>query len=523
VQKQAPTLGRLLVMVGFALSCFGLLLFLWLAFGGAIPLKPKGYRFHVQFTSGTQLAQEADVRISGVSVGKVKQITPNKQTGRSDVTIQIDSRYAPIPRDSKAILRQKTLLGETYVELTPGHRSAGLLRENGTLPFSHVSAGVQLDQIYRVFDPQTRAAFQTWMQQLAIASNGRGQDISDAIGNLAPFAVDTNQLLEILNAQAPTVRNLISNTGVVFNALSQRDDQLRSLIENSNRVFAATASRDKALKAAFVALPTFEKESKTTLAALTRFSKNANPVVSELRPAARQLSPTLQQTAALAPDLKSLFHNLDPAITASKRGLPALQAFTDELHPLLAEFDPFLNQLNPVLDYLGSYPDELRAFFANTVAATEATSPVLSPSGKTLRVHYLRTTNPLNPENLALYPRRIGSNRPNPYPFPDAFRQLAQGLSQYETRQCGAGEPSLAQNTVDSILNLVPQPVPSIIGRPADQIVKDIQTFVFGGGPGGVVPAVPCKRQPDQVYQGKQSRFPHVGPAIGSGNLHPAG
>ena len=36
MQKQAPTVGRMLVMVGFALSCFGLLLFLWLAFGGPI-------------------------------------------------------------------------------------------------------------------------------------------------------------------------------------------------------------------------------------------------------------------------------------------------------------------------------------------------------------------------------------------------------------------------------------------------------------------------------------------------------
>ena len=398
-----------------------------------------------------------------------------------------------------------------------------MLRENGTLPFSQVSAGVQLDQIYRVFDPQTRAAFRTWMQQLAIGSNGRGQDISDAIGNLAPFAVDTNQLLQILNAQAPTVRNLISNTGVVFDALSARDDQLRSLIENSNRVFAATASRDQALKAAFVALPTFEKESKTTLADLTRFSKNANPVIAQLRPAARQLSPTLQQTAALAPDLKSLFHNLGPAITASKRGLPALQDFTDELHPLLAQFDPFLNQLNPVLDYLGNYTDELRAFFGNTVAATEATSLVQAPSGKNLKVHYLRTTNPFNPEMLAMYPRRIGSNRANPYQFPDAFKQLAQGLPQYETRQCGAGEPSTTQSLVDSVLSLAPNPVPSIIGRPADQIVQDIQKFVFGGGPNGVVPAPPCKLQPDFVYQGKRTHFPQVGPAIGGGNLHPAG
>src|SRR5919109_2198960 len=120
MQKQAPSLGRILVMVGFALSCFGLLLFLWLAFGGPIPLKPKGYRFQVRFAEATQLAKEADVRISGVPVGKVKTIEPDTKTGRSDVVIQLESRYAPLPSDARAILRQKTLLGETYVELTPG-------------------------------------------------------------------------------------------------------------------------------------------------------------------------------------------------------------------------------------------------------------------------------------------------------------------------------------------------------------------------------------------------------------------
>jgi ABC-type transporter Mla subunit MlaD len=72
VQKQAPSLGRILVMVGFALSCFGLLLFLWLAFGGPIPLKPKGYRFHTSFAEVGQLADQSDVRISGVPVGKVE-------------------------------------------------------------------------------------------------------------------------------------------------------------------------------------------------------------------------------------------------------------------------------------------------------------------------------------------------------------------------------------------------------------------------------------------------------------------
>src|SRR3954471_24230940 len=116
-------------MAGFALSCFGLLLFLWLAFGGSIPLKPEGYRITASFSEATQLANEADVRISGVPVGKVKTITPDKKTGRSDVVIQLEWQYAPLTSDAKAILRQKTLLDETYVELTPGSPRARKIPE----------------------------------------------------------------------------------------------------------------------------------------------------------------------------------------------------------------------------------------------------------------------------------------------------------------------------------------------------------------------------------------------------------
>ena len=72
MSTRAPSVGRIAVMVVFALSCFGLLVFLWLSFGGPIPLKPKGYRIQVAFPEATQLAVEADVRSSGVRIGKVR-------------------------------------------------------------------------------------------------------------------------------------------------------------------------------------------------------------------------------------------------------------------------------------------------------------------------------------------------------------------------------------------------------------------------------------------------------------------
>ncbi|MCW3000300.1 MAG: hypothetical protein JWN65_3849 [Solirubrobacterales bacterium] len=497
MQKQAPTLGRILTMVGFALSCFGLLLFLWLAFGGPVPLQPKGYRFNTSFAEATQLAKEADVRISGVSVGKVKTIEADKTNGRARAVIEIQPDYAPIAKDTKAILRQKTLLGETYVELSPGNGDrAGWIKENGTLPDSRISPTVELDEIFRAFDPPTRAAFQSWMQQLAIGTRGRGRDINDALGNLAPFAQDANTLLEILNSQSDAVRRLVRNTGEVFSALSERRGQLSSLIQNSNTVFATTARRNRELQDTFIALPAFEKESKATIERLTTFAKQTNPLVTQLRPAAREISPTLVDLSALAPDLKALFRDLDPLIKRSKKGLPATERFLDELHPVLKELDPALRQLNPILSFLGLYKEEIPAFFANTVAATQATNQA---PGEANPVHYLRTTNPINLENLAVYSSRLGSNRPNPYALPGMFRKLKDGLEVYESRQCGRGPiPTLGPITG----------IASLLGGTslAQQLINTI-----GGVAGGVTaPAPACKQQGPFTINGKTSTFPQV-------------
>src|SRR5918994_1059689 len=155
MQKRAPTFAQLFAVAAFALSCFGLLLFIWLSFGGPTPLRAKQYEIRVPVTEAAQLAAQSDVRISGVSVGKVAGIELG-DGNRAIATVELESRYAPIPADTRAILRQKTLQGETYLELTPGTRDAPTLPEGSTLPAAQVSDAVQLDEVLRTFDPQTR-------------------------------------------------------------------------------------------------------------------------------------------------------------------------------------------------------------------------------------------------------------------------------------------------------------------------------------------------------------------------------
>ena len=185
-------------MLAFAVSCVGLLLYLWISFGGTIPLAPQGYRFSVEFPDAVQLGTQADVRIAGVDVGKVVSVGLDPRTGLTRAVIQIDPKYAPRPADTRAILRQKSLLGETYVQLSFGNPHGRMLPDGGQLPEAQVAPTVDLDEILSTFDPATRHAFEVWMQQGGLALTGRGQDFNDAFAQLYPFATNVGAVLTVL-------------------------------------------------------------------------------------------------------------------------------------------------------------------------------------------------------------------------------------------------------------------------------------------------------------------------------------
>jgi virulence factor Mce-like protein len=410
VQKAAPSFGRIGAMVVFALSCFGLLLFLWLSFGGPVPLKPKGYRFQVAFPEAPTLGLEADVRVAGVSVGKVRTKQLDRKANRTLVTIELDRRFAPLRADATAILRQKTLLGETYVELTPGS-SRSKVPEDGRLPDGQVADSVQLDEIFDALDPRTRQAFRTWQQQLAKGIAGHGRELNDAIGTLPGFAKDGADVLAVLDTQRDALSRLVKNTGEVFGALTENEAQLRNLITGSGRLFEATASQDDALADAISIFPTFLDESRTTMTRLKTFSRETDPLIEDLQPVARDLGPTLRDVRALSPDLKRAFASLDPLIKASRTGLPALTATLRGLKPTLGELGPFLGQLNPILQYLEAHQMQVTDMIADGAAAVaDTTTSVNGGVG-----HYLRQIGPEGPEAVAIHGSRLSTNRGNSY------------------------------------------------------------------------------------------------------------
>jgi phospholipid/cholesterol/gamma-HCH transport system substrate-binding protein len=494
MSKRAPSTTQLLVIAGFALSCFGILLFLWVTFGGPTPFKAKPYEIKVPFNEATQLAEQSDVRISGVNIGKVQNIALAPNQKQALATVDVDDKYAPLPASTRAILRTKTLLGETYIELTPGSHDGPKLADGATVPEANVAESVQLDEIFRTFDPETRAAFQSWMQEAAVAINGQGQSLSYAIGEFEPTFTDLDKLFRILDTQRVAVGQLFRNGATTFQALRGREGELASLIQSSNAVFQTTARRNRDIEALFRAFPTFQDESRLTLNRLKSFAVNTDPLMRQLVPAAEQLSPTLIAFAKLAPEAKGFFEGLTTVIAKAPTGFPALrQIFRDDFPPLLRAADPFLRNLNPIFTGLNLYKHEVTSFFANVAAVTNGELTTETATGQ--HSHFLRIMSPLGPESLSTYPSRLTTNRNSAYSPPQWAKGLASGLPGFGTRQCSSG--------ITATLNSSTPSSPAFIERTkagstkeAEDLFNRLKKFAFAEQTStSSVPAPACTQQ----------------------------
>ncbi len=502
MQKRAPTLGNILVIILFVLSCFGLLMFLWESFGGPLPLKPKGYRVTIAFPRTLALAEQSDVRISGVNVGHVISLSLGSD-GRTHVTIEVASKYAPIRANMHAILRQKTLLGETYVQLIPEGQSARSLPDGAQLANSQVEKSVTLDDILSAFDAKTRRDFQIWQQAVAEGINGRGEQINSAFASLEPFASSANMLLAVLNSQEGAVKALVRNTGVVFNALASRDHQLQGLIVSGGRTFHAAAESSQAFAEAFRALPTFQRNSRVALKEIDRVAADATPFLEEFKPAERQLSALLQAAKPFAPELDKFLTALGPLTKAAKRGLPETKKVLNLTVPVLENLRPVLHNLDPFLQYTGEYLPELQAFFANLTAASSASEKNSNIEGGLykggLKQHFITGMQVLSPESLATYPARIGTDRSNAYPLQGTYNSLASGLPVFSAANCANSAPSIEKNGAES----------EVVSK---TLIEEILGVGLANEPGtpNKVAAPACKQQGLSSFNGQSSQFPHA-------------
>ncbi len=111
--------NRVEVLTGAAVLAVAIGFFVWAGQGRGLGGAVDTYPLHASFRSVEGVTLGTDVRMAGVKVGTVSDISLNPQTFFADTTVAL-KRGIEIPDDSQILVASEGLLGGAFVEILPG-------------------------------------------------------------------------------------------------------------------------------------------------------------------------------------------------------------------------------------------------------------------------------------------------------------------------------------------------------------------------------------------------------------------
>ncbi|HEX6457953.1 MAG TPA: MlaD family protein [Thermoleophilaceae bacterium] len=277
-----------------------------------------GYTVNAVFQNAGQLVKGNLVEVAGVKAGSVKgiSITPN---GQAKVTFSVDGSYAPLPANTRAIVRQASQSGyaNRYIELDlPGGPRNGqpTIRNGGTLSQAQTVATVDIDQLFNTLDPSTRKALQEFFKGSAAQYAGVTKQANLGLHYLNPALSTSSRLFNELNYDTPVLQHFLSDSAHLVTAVAQKSNDLAGLVQNLNTTTRAIGAQKAALADSIGRLPDFMRNANTTFVNLRAALNDVDPFVNASKPVAKKLKPFLDQVQPLARDARPTIASLNTVI-----------------------------------------------------------------------------------------------------------------------------------------------------------------------------------------------------------------
>jgi len=99
-----------------------------------------GYSLVAKFRKAEGLTVGGDVRIAGVKIGTISEMSLDTDTYQATVALSI-RQSVPIPDDSSAKITSASLLGDSYIAIDPGG-SEYMLAEGDEIDFTQSSISI---------------------------------------------------------------------------------------------------------------------------------------------------------------------------------------------------------------------------------------------------------------------------------------------------------------------------------------------------------------------------------------------
>lgn len=264
------------------------------------------------FPRAVSIFENTDVRVLGVTVGKVTAVVPEGNSVRVDMEYDAD---VSLPADAKAVIVTPTLVADRFVQLTPAYTSGAVMADAADIPLADTGVPVELDRIYSGLRDLTKA----------LGPNGANSDgtlnhlLTVADKNLKGKGAKGNKMINDLARAAVTFGN---GSGDLFDTVEHLANFTQTLARNDEYVVAfmkdlAGVSSDLA------------DERKELEQALSSVATAVGSVKKFIRTNRQAISTDVKKLTRVAKNIASEKDNLDLALTAGPVGISNLNVAFD--------------------------------------------------------------------------------------------------------------------------------------------------------------------------------------------------
>jgi phospholipid/cholesterol/gamma-HCH transport system substrate-binding protein len=246
----------------------------------------KGARMSVLFENVSGLKKDAPVEIAGIEVGRIEEITLDKNQARVHIRLKPGIKLS---YDSLALIRTKGVLGDKFIELVPGDPSGTPIKDGGVITQARTQADI--DQLVNRIS--------------AIA--GDVQDVSRSLRNVLGTAEGERSLKE-------TIANILEITRNLNQTIRENYREFGRIIAN-----VSTFSKD------------MSELSGTNKQAINQIIDNMAQASVQLEKTLRTVSDISQQVGKGRGTLGKLVYD-DQLITDLNRSMAALRSITEEIN-----------------------------------------------------------------------------------------------------------------------------------------------------------------------------------------------
>ena len=286
--------------------------------------RDDGYVVKARFQAATNVVKGNLVQVGGRKVGIIEDIQL-ADDGEAELTLKIDDDHiTPLRSGTQATLRIASLSGSAnrYVDLRIPPAGGRPLREGAVIDTSSTTSAVEVDQLFDLFDPETRKGLKGFIRGQANQWRDDGELANAGWQYVNPSLVAARRLFAELNYDSEVLQQFVVNSSKLVTDLADRHDDVARLVDQLAQFTGAIAREEDDLQTSLRRLPPFMRRANSTFV-----------------------------------DLRGTLDELDPVVNASKPVTPKLRAVLRELRPFAEEAVPTVRDLSALVKSDGKDDD----------------------------------------------------------------------------------------------------------------------------------------------------------------------